>query len=571
MICRRLLQIFFLLILVLLWQLSTSSDCQAAAFAYIPNSGDNTVYIIKVRGSSHQGTLNVGAGPYGMAPGNDNLFLSNSLDNTVSVISVLNNSLIGKLDAGDSPRGLAAASDDSYIYVANHTANALSIVKVSDNSRTALGVGAGPIGVAISPDGNYIYVTNNSDDSLSVISTQSHESLVTLSNHHYIEYYNDPDKDVAFDKPYGVTVSPDGYYIFVVNNGNSTLSIFSAYELYSQGDDFDLTDYDPDNDNEGPYALSQPVPLGNDPRCVVVTPDQQYAYVTNYADATVSVITLDNYEVIQTINVGNGPYGISITGSGEIVYVVNQLAGTVSIIDVYNNDGEFANTVMETIAVGDMPVGFGNFIGGKAPEAPTNLTAIRKGTYEISLTWDDNSDDELAFSILRKHYIYGNYSQIAVLGENTTTYTESGLQASSNYYYQVAAYNHAGFSDYSNEAYATTGDDSSGCFIATAAYGSVLEPHVKILRDFRDRFLSTNTPGKTFLNIYYEYSPPLAHYIQSHDMLRIAVRYGLLPVVGISWLVLSLGPAVSLGGVAICISLAIIAVRVGRRWVFSGT
>jgi YVTN family beta-propeller protein len=571
MISRRSIQILFILIPALLWQLSLSRECRGAAFAYIPNSGDNNVSIIKVRGNSDQGTVNVGAGPYGVALGNEYLFLSNSSDNTVSVISMSDNSLIGTLDAGDAPRGLAVASDDSYVYVANHSANTLSIIEASDSNRTALDVGAGPIGVAVSPDEDCIYVTNNSDDSLSVISTHPHELFVTLSNHQYIYYYNDPDEDVAFDKPYGVTVSPDGYYIFVVNNGNNTLSILSAYEVYSQGDNFDWADYDPDDDDEGPYGLFQPVALGDDPRCVAVTPDQAYAYVTNYADDTVSVIALANYEVIETIDVGNGPCGISVTGFGDFVYVVNQLAGTVSVIDVYDDDGEFTNTVVETIAVGDMPVAFGDFIGGKTPRPPSNLEATRKGTYGINLTWDDNSDDELGFMIIRKHYINGTYYEIAVLGEDTTTYTEKGLEGNSNYYYKVIAYNYVGYSDYSNEAYATTGDDSSGCFIATAAYGSVLEPHVKILRDFRDRFLATNTPGKTLLGIYYKYSPPIAHYIQSHDMLRIAVRCGLLPVVGISWLVLSIGPASALGVVAICMSLGIIAVRFGKRRGLSGT
>jgi len=571
MISGRSIQILFILIPALLWQLSISKECQGAAFAYIPNSGDNNVSIIKVRDSSHQGTVNVGTGPYGVALGKEYSFLSNSSDNTVSVISMSDNSLIRTLDAGHSPRGLAVASDDSYVYVANHSANTLSIINASDNSQTALDIGAGPIGVAISPDGNYIYVTNNSDDSLSVISTHTPELFVALSNHHYIKYLDDPDEDIAFDKPYGVTVCPEGYYIFVVNNGNNTLSILSAYEVYNQGDYFDWADYDPDDDDQGPYGLSQPIAIGNDPRCVAVTPNVAYAYVTNYADDTVSVIALDNYEVIQTIDVGDGPYGVSVTDSGEIVYVVNQLAGTVSVIDIYDDDGEFTNTVMETIAVGDTPVAFGNFIGGKTPNPPSNLKATRKGTYEISLTWDDNSDDELIFRIMRKHYIYGRYTQIAILDENTTTYTEKGLVGESNYYYMVAAQNHVGYSDDSNEAYATTGDDSSGCFIATAAYGSVLEPHVKILRDFRDRFLATNTPGKTLLNIYYKYSPPLAHHIQSHDMLRIAVRCGLLPVVGISWLVLSIGPASALGIVAICMFLGIIAVIFGRRRVLSGT
>jgi len=81
-----------------------------------------------------------------------------------------------------------------------------------------------------------------------------------------------------------------------------------------------------------------------------------------------------------------------------------------------------------------------------------------------------------------------------------------------------------------------------GCFIATAAYGSLMEPHVKILRDFRDRFLLGNTVGKSFVRLYYIYSPPIADFIAKHDSLRTAVRMGLLPVVGISWVILKLGP-----------------------------
>ena len=92
-----------------------------------------------------------------------------------------------------------------------------------------------------------------------------------------------------------------------------------------------------------------------------------------------------------------------------------------------------------------------------------------------------------------------------------------------------------------NNPPSSSGGGGGGCFIATAAYGSLIEPHVKILRKFRDRFLITNITGKSFVNLYYEYSPPLADFIARHDNLRMMVRMTLFPLVGISWMALKLG------------------------------
>jgi hypothetical protein len=86
-----------------------------------------------------------------------------------------------------------------------------------------------------------------------------------------------------------------------------------------------------------------------------------------------------------------------------------------------------------------------------------------------------------------------------------------------------------------------------GCFIATAAYGSPMEEHVRILRDFRDRFLLTNPAGKVFVDIYYSYSPYIADFITEHETLRTPVRLGLLPFVGLSWVMLNIDPVVGLG------------------------
>ena len=86
------------------------------------------------------------------------------------------------------------------------------------------------------------------------------------------------------------------------------------------------------------------------------------------------------------------------------------------------------------------------------------------------------------------------------------------------------------------------GGGGGGCFIATAAYGSPMQFHVKVLRDFRDRFLLGNSAGKSFVRFYYAYSPPMADFIAKHDSLRGVVRMSLLPVVGASWVVLKIGP-----------------------------
>jgi len=89
------------------------------------------------------------------------------------------------------------------------------------------------------------------------------------------------------------------------------------------------------------------------------------------------------------------------------------------------------------------------------------------------------------------------------------------------------------------------GGAKKGCFIATAAYGSPLHPHLDILRDFRDKYLMPSKLGLKLVDLYYKYSPFVANLISKHKVLKVVVRINLLPFVAFSYSILNFGPIIT--------------------------
>ena len=133
---------------------------------------------------------------------------------------------------------------------------------------------------------------------------------------------------------------------------------------------------------------------------------------------------------------------------------------------------------------------------------------------------------------------------------NTTDNEVSGLTNGQRYYFAVGVvdkannvgfvtkFNNRCFSiDDRNDCHEAIPEEVLGlinkdfdCFITTATYGTSFHPKVKVFREFRDRFLRTNGPGRFIIENYERYSPSVALWILQHPKSRGLVRTLLWPL-----------------------------------------
>lgn len=136
--------------------------------------------------------------------------------------------------------------------------------------------------------------------------------------------------------PRGIAATPDDNFVYVANYGSNTVSVIDR----STNEEINL------------------IPVGNGPTGVDITPDSAFVYVTNADDNTVSVIETTTNTVTATISVDidNTPWGVAVSPEGRFTYVTNYGSNTVSVIDSDLASGTY-NQVIQTVNVGAQPYG----------------------------------------------------------------------------------------------------------------------------------------------------------------------------------------------------------------------
>ena len=84
------------------------------------------------------------------------------------------------------------------------------------------------------------------------------------------------------------------------------------------------------------------------------------------------------------------------------------------------------------------------------------------------------------------------------------------------------------------ESKQTESNESGGCLIATATFGSEIAPQVQLLREIRDNTVLQTESGTTFMtsfnHFYYSFSPTIADYERVNPVFKEAVKLTLTPL-----------------------------------------
>ncbi|WP_446744512.1 YncE family protein [Silvibacterium acidisoli] len=319
-------------------------------YAYVTNSGSNTITVLDLVNLRQDRVLPVGANPTGIAasPTRNEVYAVNTDGGTVTVIDAEHNRIAATIPVHHKPYAIDVDAAGKRAYVANSASNNVSVIDLDARREIAVvGVGEGPGLAKISPDGASLVVSNRTSGSVSIIdpvklkvravfdgcAQATDIAILPDSSKAYIACSGAkqvmdiglarPASNIGLEHtdrllallevgrtPVHLSLKPDGGEIFVSNFDSDSISEIATYT----------------NEVGGAYLV------GAHPSSGVVSADNSLLWVSNFNADSIGIYSIDDGKLINTVHVGGGPDAVAFSANGFLLLAVDARSSDVSVV-----------------------------------------------------------------------------------------------------------------------------------------------------------------------------------------------------------------------------------------------
>lgn len=260
-----------------------------------------------------------------------------------------------------SPGPAEASIDAPFAFVTDAATNSVLKVNLFATNETpaTVPVGSFPFGVTVLPDGSWVYVTNFGNGSVSAIPVAGGTpTRIPVGT--------------SLSRPMGIAATPDGSRVFVARSRNHSISVID-------------TTKDPSTGIPKNVVVGLPLAVGLFPRGVAVDPVDPVLYVTNMGSDDMTVVSTTTLQRVgDPIALGSDPYGVAVADDGKTVYVALEGDGMLAMVDMDTR-------AVNKITVGAMPAGVAIGRDGKvyvANQLSNSVSVYDPATGNVEATLD---------------------------------------------------------------------------------------------------------------------------------------------------------------------------------------